>query len=152
MWFTKRSFENTNIQHAVHFREFIIHSCLRDLRGEASLENIANGIGQCIHLRKLDNSFLKCLRYVSFIKDMLPLEELHVDQCQNISPDSALQGLQGHPNLPNSQWTCAFSLTCQSQQLYASTKMFLSREMFSNLSCDWQKDAWTKQRFKSACL
>lgn len=142
MWFTKRSFENTNIQHAVHFWEFIIHSCLRDLRGEASLEYIANGIGQCIHLRKLDNSFLKCLRYVSFIKDMLPLEELHMDQCQNISPDSALQGLQGHRNLAKFSMNLCFQFkTCQLQQLCASKKMFLSREMFSNLSCDWQKDA-----------
>ena len=99
MWLTKRSFENTVVQHAVHFRELTIHSCLRDLRNETSLEYIANGIGQCINLRNLNISFLKCIRDVSFTKDTLHLEELRMDQCQNISPDSALQGLQGHHNL-----------------------------------------------------
>ena len=94
MWLTKRSFENTVVQHAVHFRELTIHSCLRDLRNETSLEYIANGIGQCINLRNLNISFLKCVRDVSFTKDTLHLEELRMDQCQNISPDSALQGLQ----------------------------------------------------------
>ena len=69
MCFTKRSFENTIVQHAVHFRELTIHSCLRDLRNETSLEFIANGIGQCINLRNLNISFLKCIRDVSFTKD-----------------------------------------------------------------------------------
>ena len=38
MWFTKRSFENIIIQHAVHFRDLTKHSCLRDLRSETGLE------------------------------------------------------------------------------------------------------------------
>lgn len=145
IWFTKRSFENTIIQHALHFRKLTIHSCLRDLRNETSLDYIAYGIGQCINLRKLDISFLKCLRDVSFTKDMLHLEELCIDECQNISPDSALQGLQGHPNLEKLSMNLCFQFkSYQLQQLCVSAKKlkyFFGREMFSNLSCDWQKDA-----------
>lgn len=125
IWFTKSSFENTIIQHAVHLRELTIHSCLRDLRNETSVEYIANGIGECINLRKLDISFLKCLRDVSFTKDMLHLEELCMDQCQNISPDSALQGLQGHPNLEKLSINLCFQFkSCQLQQLCVSVKKF----------------------------
>ena len=137
MRFTKTSFENTIIQHAVHFRELTIHSCLRDLRNETSLEYIANGIGQCINLRKLDISFLKCLRDISFTKDMLHLEELCMDQCQNISPDSALQGLQGHPNLEKLSMDLCFQFkSCQLQQLCVSAKKlkYFSAERCSQIS------------------
>lgn len=139
IWFTKRSFENTIIQHAVHFRELTIHSCLRDLRNETSLEYIAYGIGQCINLRKLDISFLKCLRNVSFTKDMLHLEELCIDQCQNISPDSALQGLQGHPNLEKLSMNLCFqfkSYMYQLQQLCVSAKKlkYFSAERCTQIS------------------
>ena len=37
-------------------RELTIHSCLRDLRNETSLEYIANGIGQCINFRNLTST------------------------------------------------------------------------------------------------
>ena len=132
MCFTKRSFENTIVQHAVHFRELTIHSCLRDLRNETSLEFIANGIGQCINLRNLNISFLKCIRDVSFTKDMLHLEELCMDQCQNISPDSALQGLQGHPNFEK----LSMNFCCQLQQLCVSAKnlQYFSAERCSQIS------------------
>ena len=129
MRFTKRSFENTIIQHAVHFRKLTIHSCLRDLRNETSLEYIANGIGQCINLRKLDISFLKCLRDVSFTKDMLHLEELCMDQCQNISPDSALQGLQGHPNLEKLSMNLCFQFKpCCSSCVSVQKDLNISRQ------------------------
>lgn len=137
MCFTKRSFENTIVQHAVHFRELTIHSCLRDLRNETSLEFIANGIGQCINLRNLNISFLKCIRDVSFTKDMLHLEELCMDQCQNISPDSALQRLQGHPNLEKLSMNFCFQFkSCQLQQLCVSAKnlKYFSAERCSQIS------------------
>ena len=137
IWFTKRSFENTIIRNAVHFRELTIHSCLRYLRNETSLEYIANGIGQCINLRKLDTSFLLCLRDVSFTKDMLHLEELYMDQCQNISPDSALQGLQGHPNLEKLSMNLCFQFkSCQLQQLCVNAK---------NLNISRQRDVLKSQ-------
>ena len=72
----------------MHFR-----ICLRDFRNEPSLEDISNGIGHCISLRKLDISFSKYLRDVSFTKDIWHLEELCMDQCQSIRPP---------------WWTCAF--------------------------------------------
>lgn len=137
IWFTKRSFENTIIQHALHFRKLTIHSCLRDLRNETSLDYIAYGIRQCINLRKLDISFLKCLRDVSFTKDMLHLEELCIDQCQNISPDSALQGLQGHPNLEKLSMNLCFQFkSYQLQQLCVSAKKlkYFSAERCSQIS------------------
>ena len=137
IWFTKRSFENTIVQHAVHFRELTIQSCLRDLRNETSVEYIANGIGQCINLRKLDIQYLKCISDVSFTKDMLHLEELCMDQCQNISPDSALQGLLGHPNLQKLSMDLCFQFkSYQLQQLCVSAKKikYFSAERCSHVS------------------
>lgn len=102
-----------------------------------SKEYIANGIGQCINLRKLDISFLKCLRDVSFTKDMLHLKELCMDQCQNISLNSALQGLQGHPNLDKLSMNLCFQFkSCQLQQLCVSAKRlkYFSAERCSQIS------------------
>ena len=123
-----------------------IHSCLRDLRNETSVEYIANGIGQCTNLRKLDISFLKCLRDVSLTKDMLHLEELCMDQCQNISPDSALQGLQGHPNLEKLSINLCFQFkSCQLQQLCVSVK--------KNLNISRQRDVLKSQlQLAERCL
>lgn len=101
------------------------------------MEYIAYGIGQCINLRKLDISFLKCLRNVSFTKDMLHLEELCIDQCQNISPDSALQGLQGHPNLEKLSMNLCFQFkSYQLQQLCVSAKKlkYFSAERCTQIS------------------
>ena len=60
-----------------------------------------------------------------------------MDQCQNISPDSALQGLQGHPNLEKLSINLCFQFkSCQLQQLCVSVKKlkYFSAERCSQIS------------------
>ena len=88
-------------------------------------------------MRNLNISFLKCVRNVSFTKDTLHLEELRMDLCQNNSPDSALQGLQGHPNLVKLSMNFCFQFkSCKFQQLCVSAKKlkYFSAERCSQIT------------------